>query len=76
MGLGMHTQSKHSPAAAAAGSENALDMWERLCGMWDAALQRAQKTGDSSQVARAELTLGMCERERSRVEALFRVGTP
>jgi hypothetical protein len=49
-----------------------MEMWERLCGMWDSALQRAQKMGDSSEAARAELTLEMCERERRRVEALFR----
>ena len=72
MGLGMHTEPNYGASAAADGSENALDMWARLCEMWDAALQRAQKLEDSSEAARAELTLGMCERERVRVEALFR----
>ncbi len=68
----MNTQQNHETASAAARSENAIDMWERLCEMWDSALQRANTMGDSSEAARAELTLEMCERERSRVEALFR----
>ena len=69
----MNTQHNHETSSAAGRSENAIDMWERLCEMWDSALQRAQKMGDSSEAARAELTLEMCERERSRVEALFRI---
>ena len=54
-------------------SENAVEMWERLCGRWDAALQRAQKRGDWSQAAHAELNLKICERERHRVVSLFRM---
>lgn len=51
--------------------ENALETWERLCEVWSSTLHRAQDMGNSSEAARAELTLEMCERERSRVEALF-----
>ena len=69
----MHTQRDYGTSSMGSRSENALDMWERLCEKWDSALQRAQKMGDSSQAARAELALEMCERERSRVEALFRI---
>jgi hypothetical protein len=73
----MHTEQHYGTTSPAASrSENAVDMWERLCAMWDSALERAQKLGDSNQAARAELTLEMCERERRRVEALFRVERP
>lgn len=74
-GLSMNTQHNYeaTSASAAGRSENAIDMWERLCEMWDSALQQAQKMGDSNEAARAELTLEMCVRERRRVEALFRV---
>lgn len=70
----MHTEQQHA-APPTGRSENAAEMWERLCDIWDAAMQRAQKTGDSSQAARAELTLGICKRERSRVADLFRITT-
>ena len=69
----MHTQQNYGITSPNPGQfESSLEMWERLCEMWDSALQRAQVIGDSNQAARAELTLGMCERERGRVEMLSR----
>ena len=71
----MHSELLYDISPARSGSENAVEMWERLCARWDAALQRAQKTGDWSKAAHAELTLKICERERHRVVSLFRMQT-
>ena len=69
----MHSELLYDISPARSQSEHAVDMWERLCGRWDAAFQRAQKTGDWSKAARAELNLKICERERHRVVSLFRM---
>lgn len=68
----MHTEQHYGTLRASSGAENAAEMWERLNGIWDAAIERAQKAGDARQAARAELTAGICKRERNRLDMMFR----
>ena len=51
--------------------ENALETWARRCAKWRSVLDAAQEAGDLAEIAKAELGLAICERERARVEALF-----
>ena len=71
----MHAERHQDRSLATIQCENAVAMWERLCEKWNVALLRAQKRGDLHQAAQAELTLGMCKRERSRVTSMFRMPT-
>jgi len=57
--------------------ESSCETWVRLCTTWTSILRGATLRENASDVAHAELTLAMCERERARVEALFhRVPAP
>ena len=71
----MHTEQRQAASPATGRSENAAEMWERLCEIWDVAMKRAQNKGDFNAAATAELTLGICKRERSRLADLFRMRT-
>ena len=68
----MNPEQDYGRSTAPGTFENALQTWQRLCDAWALTFEHARSLGDSSEAARAELTLEMCERERSRVERLFR----